>query len=50
MSTRILITGAGSYIGEKAKSMQEGINLAARLIDSTKALKVLEDFIKVSHE
>lgn len=46
----LLNVGAALYIGEKAKSMQEGINLAARLIDSKKALKVLEDFIKVSHE
>lgn len=46
----LLNAGAALYIGEKAKSMQEGINLAARLIDSKKALKVLEDFIKVSHE
>ena len=48
--TVLLNAGAALYIGEKAKSMQEGINLAARLIDSKKALKVLEDFIKVSHE
>ena len=46
----LLNAGAALYIGEKAKSMQEGINLAAKLIDSKKALKVLEDFIKVSHE
>mgnify|MGYP003090191388 FL=1 len=46
----LLNAGAALYIGEKAKSMQEGINLAARLIDSQKALKVLEDFIKVSNE
>ncbi len=46
----LLNAGAALYIGEKAKSMQEGINLAARLIDSKKALKVLGDFIKVSHE
>lgn len=46
----LLNAGAALYIGEKAKSMQEGINLAARLIDSKKALKVLEDFIKVSNE
>lgn len=46
----LLNAGATLYIGEKAKSMQEGINLAARLIDSKKALKVLEDFIKVSNE
>lgn len=46
----LLNAGAALYIGEKVKSMQEGINLAARLIDSKKALKVLEDFIKVSNE
>ena len=46
----LLNAGAALYIGEKAKSIQEGINLAARLIDSKKALKVLEDFIKVSNE
>lgn len=46
----LLNAGAALYIDEKAKSIQEGINLAARLIDSKKALKVLEDFIKVSHE
>ena len=46
----LLNAGASLYIGEKAKSIQEGINLAARLIDSKKALKVLEDFIKVSNE
>ena len=46
----LLNAGAALYIGEKAKSMQEGINLAARLIDSKKAVKVLEDFIKVSNE
>ena len=46
----LLNAGTALYIGEKAKSMQEGINLAARLIDSKKALKVLEDFIKVSNE
>lgn len=46
----LLNAGVALYIDEKAKSIQEGINLAARLIDSKKALKVLEDFIKVSHE
>ena len=46
----LLNAGAALYIGEKAKSMQEGINLAARLIESKEALKVLEDFIKVSNE
>lgn len=46
----LLNAGAALYIGEKAKSIQEGINLAARLIDSKKALKVLEDFVKVSNE
>ena len=46
----LLNAGAALYIGEKTKSMQEGINLSARLIDSKTALKVLEDFIKVSNE
>ena len=41
--------GAALYIGGKADSMQEGINLAAELIDSGKALEVLEKFIQVSN-
>ena len=46
----LLNAGAALYIGDKATSIIEGIVLARNLIDSKKALKVLEDFIKVSNE
>ncbi|WP_296877365.1 anthranilate phosphoribosyltransferase [Thomasclavelia sp.] len=42
----LLNAGAAIYIGGKAATMQEGINLAADLIDSGKALAKLEEFIK----
>jgi len=45
----LLNAGAALYIGGKADSMQEGIKLAAELIDSGKALEVLEKFIEVSN-
>lgn len=45
----LMNAGAALYIGGKADSMQEGINLAAELIDSGKALEVLEKFIQVSN-
>ena len=45
----LMNAGAALYIGGKADSMQEGINLAAELIDSGKALEVLENFIQVSN-
>ena len=41
--------GAALYIGDKAKSMKEGIALAAELIDSGRALRTLERFIEVSN-
>lgn len=44
-TTSALVAAAGG----KADSMQEGINLAAELIDSGKALEVLEKFIQVSN-
>lgn len=40
--------GASLYIGGKAESIKEGVALAAQLIDSGKALAVLEKFIEVS--
>ncbi len=46
----LLNAGAALYIGEKANSMKEGIELAASLIDSGKATEVLEKFIKVSND
>ena len=46
----LLNAGASLYIGGKAGSMKEGVELAAELIDSGKALKTLERFIEISRE
>lgn len=46
----LLNAGAALYIGGKADSLQEGIGLAAELIDSGKALATLEKLIQVSRE
>ena len=46
----LLNAGASLYIGGKAESMKEGVELAAELIDSGKALKTLERFIEISRE
>ena len=45
----LMNAGAALYIGGKAKSMQEGIALAAELIDSGSALAILEKLIEVSN-
>ncbi len=45
----LLNSGAAIYIGGKAGSMQEGIALAAELIDSGKALAALDSFIRSSN-
>ena len=47
-NTVLMNAGASLYIGGKAKTMAEGIKLAASLIDSGKALAVMEKFIEVS--
>ncbi|KIR03025.1 Anthranilate phosphoribosyltransferase [Lachnospiraceae bacterium TWA4] len=44
----LLNAGAGIYLGGKADSLEEGIDLAGKLIDNGEALKTLEEFIKVS--
>ena len=41
--------GASLYIGGKAESMKEGIDLASQLIDSGKALETLNKLIEVSN-
>ena len=46
----LLNAGASLYIGGKAGSMKEGVELAAELIDSGRALKTLERFIEISRE
>ncbi len=45
----LMNAGASLYIGGKAGTMREGVGLAAELIDSGKALKVLEQLIEVSN-
>lgn len=45
----LMNAGAALYIGGKAESLKEGIELAAELIDSGKALKTLQSFIEVSN-
>ena len=45
----LMNAGASLYIGEKAGSIAEGIKLAAELIDSGKALAVLDKFVEVSN-
>ncbi len=45
----LMNAGASLYIGRKVKSMKDGIALAAELIDSGKALEVLEKFVEVSN-
>lgn len=45
----LMNAGAALYIGGKAENMKEGIALAAGLIDSGKALEVLERLIEISN-
>ena len=45
----LLNAGASLYIGGKAESFEEGIKLAAELIDTGKAKEILEKFIEVSN-
>ena len=45
----LMNAGAGFYINGKSDSIEEGIRLAAEIIDSKKALKTLEDFVTVSN-
>ena len=45
----LMNAGAALYIGGKADSMKNGIELAAQIIDSGKALATLEKLIEVSN-
>lgn len=45
----LMNAGASLYIGGKAATLQEGIKLAAKIIDSGEAMKTLEAFIEVSN-
>lgn len=48
-NTVLLNAGAAIYIGNKADSFENGIKLAAELIDSGKALKTLDNIISASN-
>lgn len=48
-NTVLLNAGAALYIGGKADSFNNGVQLAAKLIDSGHALATLEKFIEVSN-
>lgn len=45
----LLNAGAALYIGGKAETMKHGVELAAELIDSGKALETLEKLIEISN-
>ena len=45
----LMNAGAALYIAGKTESMNDGILLAAKIIDSGKALKTLEKFIELSN-
>ena len=45
----LMNAGAALYIGGKADSMKDGVGLAADILDSGKAIDVLEKFIEVSN-
>lgn len=44
----LMNAGAALYVGGKAESMEEGVKLAAELIDSGKAAETLRRFVEVS--
>lgn len=46
----LMNAGAGLYVAGKAKSIQEGVDLAAETIDSGKAQNLLEQYIQLSQE
>ena len=45
----LMNAGASLYLGDKAKSFKDGINMAAEIIDSGKAMDTLQKFIEVSN-
>ena len=48
-STVLMNAGAALYIADKAPSMEEGVKMAAQLIDSGAALEAMEKFVKESN-
>ncbi len=46
----LLNAGAGLFVAGKAETLQDGVSMAAKLIDSGLACKKLEEFVKRSNE
>ena len=46
----LLNAGAALYIGGKAESMKEGVELAAQIIDSGKAMETLKKLVELSNK
>ena len=46
----LLNSAMGIYIGGKAQSIEEGVKVAAEIIDSGKALARMEEFVKLSNQ
>lgn len=49
-SAVLMNAGAALYIAKKADTLAEGIKLAAEIIDSGKAMEVLDKFVEVSNQ
>ena len=45
----LMNAGAALYIGGKAENMEEGIRLAAELIDSGEVMETLNKLIRISN-
>ena len=49
-NTVLMNAGAALYIADKAATLEEGVKMAAELIDSGKALETMERFISASNK
>lgn len=45
----LLNAGAALYIGGRAEGLEQGVALAAEIIDAGKALKTLQEFVRISN-
>jgi anthranilate phosphoribosyltransferase len=46
--TVLMNAGAALYISEKANTLEDGVKMAAELIDSGKALQAMQEFVAAS--
>ena len=46
----VMNAGAALYVAKKADSLEDGVRMAERLIDSGKAMEKLDEFIRMSNE